>query len=78
MGAESGVKCDDMQAVLTNTRRSWEWQENGRDEWILAFFKYKIAFVASLDVKTAFDVAVVSFFFPDGSTCARCGSSSGI
>ena len=32
-------------------------QEDQRDAWVPGFFKYQTAFVARLDVKTAFDVA---------------------
>ena len=50
-----------MQALLTNVRqRRWEWQENRRDAWVPGFFKYQTAFVATLDVRTAFDVATPS------------------
>ena len=53
-----GVNCDPMRASLTNILQShWEWQDDRRDAWVLGFFKYQTAFVASLDVKAAFDVA---------------------
>ena len=47
-----------MQALLTNIlQRYWKRQEDRRDAWVLGFFKYRTAFVASLDVRTALDVA---------------------
>ena len=53
-----GVNCEHLQACLTNMlQRHGEWQEDHWDEWIAGFFRYTTAFVASLDVKTAFGVA---------------------
>ena len=52
MGAESGVNCDDMQALVTNF-----FQEDQRTDLQPGFYRYSTAFMASLDVKTAFDVA---------------------
>ena len=46
-----------MQALTSILRRHWEWQEDRRCAWVPGFFRYKTAFLASLDVKTAFDVA---------------------
>ena len=67
MGAGRAVNGEHMQAPLTNIlQRRWEWQGDLRDAWIPELFRNKTAFVASLDVKTALDVAkpsVVSQFF---------------
>ena len=58
MGAERGVICEHMQALLTNIlERHWEWQEDHRTEWEPGFFRYRTACMASLDVKTPFHVA---------------------
>ena len=57
MLAPRGVKCEHMQALLTNLlQRCWEWQEDRRDACVPRFFKCQTACVASLDVPTAFDV----------------------
>ena len=47
-----------MQALVTNIfQRHWEWQEDRRVDLQPGRFRYNTAFMASLDVKTAFDVA---------------------
>ena len=70
MGAERGVNCEHVHALLTNmVQRHWDWQEDRRTDWEPGFFRYRTAFMASLDVKTAFDVAkssVVSGGSPAG------------
>ena len=58
VGAERGVNCEHMQALLTNIlQRHWEWQEGRGTDLQPWFYRYNTAFMASLDVKTAFDVA---------------------
>ena len=58
VGAERGVNCENMQALATNIfQRHWEWQEDRRTDLQPGLYKYITAFMASLDVKTAFDVA---------------------
>ena len=58
MGAERGVNCEHMQALVTNIfQRHWEWQEDRRVDLQLGRYRYNTAFMDSLDVKTAFDVA---------------------
>ena len=58
VGAERGVNCEHMQGLLTNLlQKHWEWQENRRKDLEHGKFKYKTIYMASLDVKTAFDVA---------------------
>ena len=58
VGAERGVNCEHMQALLTNLQQKhWKWQENRRKDWGPGKFRYKTMYMASLDVKTAFDVA---------------------
>ena len=47
-----------MQALLTNVlQRHWVWPEDRPEAWVLGAIWYKTAYVASHDVKTAFDVA---------------------
>ena len=56
--AERGVNCEQMQALVTNIfQRHWEWQEDRRVDLQPGRYSYNTAFMASLDVKTAFDVA---------------------
>ena len=58
VGAERGVNCEHLQALVTNIfQRHWEWQEERRTDLQAGFYRYNMAFMASLDVKTAFDVA---------------------
>ena len=58
MGVETGVNCEHMQALLTNIfQRRWVWQKDRRTDLQPGFIRYNTAFMASLDVKTAFDVA---------------------
>ena len=58
VGAERGVNCEHMHSLLTNLlQKHWEWQENRRKDLEPRTFKYKTMYMASLDVKTAFDVA---------------------
>ena len=56
VGADRGVNCEHMQALLTNMlQRLCEWQEDLWTDLEPAFCKYDAAFLASLDVRTAFD-----------------------
>ena len=58
VGAERGVNCEHMQALVTNIfQRHWALQEDSRTDLQPGLYRYNTAFVASLDVKTAFDVA---------------------
>ena len=58
VGAERGVNCEHMQALVTNIfQRHWEWQEDRRVDLQRVRFRYNRAFMESLDVQTAFDVA---------------------
>ena len=58
VGAERGVNCEHMQTLVTNIfQRHWEWQEDKRADLQPGMYRYNTAFMASLDVKTAFDVA---------------------
>ena len=58
VGAERGVSCEHMQALVTNSfKRHWEWQEDRRTDLQPGGYRYNTAFMASFDVKTAFDVA---------------------
>ena len=58
VGAERGVNCEHMQALVTNTfQRHWEWQEDRRVDLQPGRYRHNTASMASLDVKTAFDVA---------------------
>ena len=58
VGAGRSINSEHMQALLAKMlQRHWECQEDRRVEWVLGFCKNKTAFVASLDVRTAFDVA---------------------
>ena len=55
---ERGVNYGHMQALLTNIlQRHWVWHQDRRGAWVPGFFKCQTAFMASLDVKTPFDVA---------------------
>ena len=54
VGAERGVNCEHMQVLVTNI---WEWQEDRRVDLQPGRYRYHTALMASLDVKTAFDVA---------------------
>ena len=58
VGAERRVKCEHLQALVTNLfQRHWEWQEDRRVDLQPGRYRYNTAFMASLDVKVAFDVA---------------------
>ena len=58
VGAERGVYCKHMQALLTNVlQRHWVWSEYRREAWVLGTIWYRTAYVASRHVKTAVDVA---------------------
>ena len=58
VGAERRVKCEHTQGLVTNIfQRHWEWQEDRRTDLQAGLYRYNTAFLASLDVKTAFDVA---------------------
>ena len=58
VGAERTVNCEHMQVLVTNIfQRHWDWQEDRRVDLQSELFRYDTAFMASLDVKTAFDVA---------------------
>ena len=53
-----GVNCEHMQASVTNIfQRHWGWQGDRRTDLQPGLYRYNSAFMASLDVKTAFDVA---------------------
>ena len=57
VGAERGVNCEHMQALVTNIfQRHWKWQEDRRPDLRPGLYWYDTAFMAILDVKTAFDV----------------------
>ena len=57
-GTQRGVHCVHMQALLTNIlQRHWKWQEDRWTDLQPGFYRYNTAFLASLDVKTVFDVA---------------------
>ena len=77
VGAERGVNCEHMQGLLTNLlQKHWEWQENRRKDLEHGKFKYKTVYMASLDVKTAIDVAkpsVVSKILSLIGTHGSCG-----
>ena len=62
VGAERGVNCEHMQALVTNIfQRHCEWQEDRRTDLQPRLCRYNTAFsMASLDVDTAFDVATPS------------------
>ena len=56
--SERGVNCEHMQAMVTGVlQRHWEWQEDRRTDLQSGLYGYNTAFMASLDVNTAFDVA---------------------
>ena len=56
VGAERGY-CEHMQALVAKElQRHWEWQEDRRTDFERGFYRYNTAVMASLDVKTAFDV----------------------
>ena len=58
IGAERGVNCEHMQAFVSNIfKRDWEWQEDRRIDLQPGRFRCNTAFMANLDVKTAFDGA---------------------
>ena len=58
VGAERGVKCEHKQALVTNIlQRHWEGQEDRRTDLQPGMYRFITAFMASLDVETAFDVA---------------------
>ena len=57
-GSRERSNCEHMQALVTNIfQRHWEWQEDRRTDLQPGMYRYNTAFMASLDVKTAFDVA---------------------
>ena len=61
VGAERGVNCEHMQALVTNVfQRHLEWQEDRRTDLQPGMYRHNTAFMASVDVKTAFDVATSS------------------
>ena len=55
MGRSARWCCEHMQALLTNTLQRH--LGDRRDDWVPGFFRYSTASMASLDAKTAFDVA---------------------
>ena len=58
VGAESGVNCEHMQALVTNMfQPHWELQEDRRVGLKPERLRYNTAFMSNLDFKTAFDVA---------------------
>ena len=90
VGAERGVNCEHMHAAVKNIlQRRWEWQEDRRTDLQPGYYKYNTAFMASFNVKTAFDVAkpsVVSSILtltessrtPDGRSVGRNARRSGV
>ena len=55
------MNCEHMQALVTNIfQRRWEWQEDRKTDLQQGLYRYNTAFMASLEVKTAFDVAKAS------------------
>ena len=81
VGAEERVDCEHMQALMTNVLQwHWEWQEDHLTDLEPVFFSYKMAFTASLDLQSAFDLAtpfVVSNIFLDKGQRIRGGSLAG-
>ena len=66
VGAERGVNCEHMQALVTNIfQRHWEWQEDGRVDPQPERFRYNTAFMASLGQP----ICGIKDFHPDG--CPR-------
>ena len=62
VGLERGVECDHFQALVTNPSQTHrEWQENWKETGWHGAHRYKTWYLASLDVKTAFDVAKPGF-----------------
>ena len=58
VGAERGVNCEHMQVLLTNLlQKHGEWLQDRRLDWEPRKYRYNTLYIASLDVKTAFDVA---------------------
>ena len=56
--AERRLNSEHMQALETNIfQQHWEWQEDRSVDLQPGRFPYNTAFMATLDVKTAFDVA---------------------
>ena len=48
VGAERGVNCENLQALLTNIlQRSWEWPGRSRTDLEPGFFRNKTAFIAA-------------------------------
>ena len=72
VGAVRGVDGEKMQALLTVLQGHWEWQERWTD-LEPGFYRYSTAFLASLDVKTALDVAKASVVSgnPLSDRCSR-------
>ena len=55
---KKSVNCEHVQALATNIfQRHWEWQEDRRTDLQPGFYLCNRPFKASLDVKTALDVA---------------------
>ena len=80
VGAERGVNCEHVQALLTYTlQRHWEWQEDRWTDLEPGFYRYSTAFMASWDVKAAFDQALsgIEDSLPDRSPWTRGGGSAG-
>ena len=64
VGAERGVNCEHMQALVTKIfQRHWERQEERQTDLQPSMYRNNRAFMASLDVKTALDVAKPSVAF---------------
>ena len=75
MGVGRGVNGEQMQALGTKIdQRHWEWEENRWTDLEPGFYRCNTAFMASLDVKTAFDVAKPSVV---SSSRTRGGGSAG-
>ena len=57
MGAERAVNCEHMQALVTDIPETLGVAGRSQDRPAAGFYRYNTAFMASLDVRTAFDVA---------------------
>ena len=74
VGAERGVNCEHMQALVTNIlQRHWEWQEDRRTDLQPGMYRYNTAFIASLDVKTDGSPRT-----PDGCSAGRNAGRPGV
>ena len=83
MGAKRGANFEHMLALLTDIlQRLCDWQEDRRTDLQPGFYRFNTASMASLDVKTAFDVvksSVVSKILHDVQGCfERCIRQGGV